>query len=157
VVSDPWRLPFPDAAFDVVLAVRLLAHVTAWRELLAEMARVAGRAVVVDFPVRGALHALAPALFGAKRRVEGNTRPYFDYHPDEIVQALAAQGFETAAVVRQFAMPMVVHRALRAPGLSRRMEALARASGITARTGSPVLLRAGRIAPASAGREETTR
>ena len=150
VAADPWRLPFAEGAFDVVIAVRLLAHVEAWQELLAEMARVARRGVAVDFPARGALHRLAPALFGAKRRLEGSTRPYFDYVPDEVTEALRATGLPAQRSARQFAWPMVLHRTLRAPALSRTLEALARALGLTARLGSPVLMLALRPADAKA-------
>ncbi len=140
VTADPWLLPFREQSFDVVVSVRLLAHVEAWRELLSEMARVARRGVAVDFPVRGALHRLAPALFATKKRLEGNTRPYFDYAPGEVADALAGAGLSQMRVVRQFAWPMVLHRRLGAPRLSRALEGLARGLGVTPRTGSPALM-----------------
>jgi SAM-dependent methyltransferase len=149
VTSDPWALPFADRRFDLVVALRLLAHVEAWRELLAELCRVANGLVLVDFPARGAVHRLAPALFGAKRKVEGNTRPYFAYAPAEVAEALARSGFEVAGAARQFAWPMALHRLLRAPGVSRRMEALAARIGSTARWGSPILCLARRAEPGS--------
>ena len=43
--ADLLALPFPDLAFDVVLAFRLLPHAERWRELLGEMCRLARRAV----------------------------------------------------------------------------------------------------------------
>jgi SAM-dependent methyltransferase len=146
VTSDPWALPFADRSFDLVVALRLLAHVEAWRELLAELCRVAGGLVLVDFPARGALQRLAPALFGAKRRLEGNTRPYFAYAPGEVGKALARSGFEVAGAARQFAWPMALHRLLGAPALSRQMEALAARIGSTTRWGSPILCLARRVA-----------
>jgi len=42
---DMLRLPFPDRHFDLVLAFRLLPHVERWRELIAEMCRVAEKAL----------------------------------------------------------------------------------------------------------------
>lgn len=151
VTSDPWALPFADRSFDLVVALRLLAHVEAWRELLAELCRVADGLVLVDFPARGALQRLAPALFGAKRKVEGNTRPYFAYAPAEVGEALAMSGFEVAGTARQFAWPMALHRLLGRPGLSRRMEALAARIGSTARWGSPILCLARRAAAPEPG------
>jgi SAM-dependent methyltransferase len=151
VTADSWALPFAARSFDLVVAVRLLAHVEAWRELLAELCRVAGRLVLVDFPARSALQRLAPVLFGAKRRVEGNTRPYFAYAPAEVGEAFTASGFEMAGLARQFAWPMALHRLLGAPGLSRRMEALAARTGSTARSGSPILCLARRRPGAAAG------
>ena len=43
VASSLWSLPFADRAFDLVIGIRLLAHVERWQALLSEMARVAGR------------------------------------------------------------------------------------------------------------------
>jgi len=69
-------LPWPDDAFDVVIAFRLLPHVEDWRGLVAEMARVARRAVVFDYPTRRSVNAVSGLLYGLKRGVEGNTRPF---------------------------------------------------------------------------------
>ncbi len=125
--------------------IRLLAHVEAWRELLVEMARVSRGLVLIDFPARGALNRLAPALFGAKLRLEGNTRPYFDYKLPEIEEAFQAAGFRAAGIAREFALPMVLHRVARAPALSRRLEGWAASAGLTKRMGSPVLFLGERI------------
>jgi len=40
ICGDAVRLPFPDACFDVVFCNSLLEHVSAWRAVLAEIARV---------------------------------------------------------------------------------------------------------------------
>ena len=47
---DMLHLPYPDKSFDVVLAFRLLPHVTRWQELVSEMCRVAKSFVIVDYP-----------------------------------------------------------------------------------------------------------
>lgn len=145
VVSDLWRLPFGDRSFDAVISVRLLAHVTRWRPLLEEMARVSGRWILVDFPARTAVHHLAPALFGAKRRIERSTRPYFDYEPEEMGRAFEALGFRVAGRLGQFVLPMVLHRALGRPGISRTLEGWGDRLGLCDRIGSPILLLAERI------------
>jgi SAM-dependent methyltransferase len=144
VSANLWALPFRDRSFDLVTGIRLLAHVVEWRELLAEMSRVSRRLVLVDFPVRGALHRLAPSLFGAKQKLEGNTRPYFDYAPGEVEAALGAAGLAPAGLAREFALPMVLHRGVRSPALSRGLESLASGLGLTRRIGSPILLLARR-------------
>ena len=56
--------PFPDRAFDAVLAFRLLPHVARWRELVSELGRLAGRAVLVDYPTTRSMNAVSKALFG---------------------------------------------------------------------------------------------
>jgi SAM-dependent methyltransferase len=144
-VSSPlWNLPFPDGSFDLVTGIRLLAHVERWQELLAEMARLARHAVLADFPPQGGANAATPLLFGLKRRLEGNTRPYFRYPPRQVAGALERLGFARVRAERQLFWPMVLHRAAARPALSRGAEALARAAGLTARCGGPVLMLAER-------------
>jgi len=144
VTSSLVGLPFADRSFDLVIAIRLLAHVEDWRGLLAELSRVSSGLVLVDFPIRGALHRAAPWLFGAKRRLEGNTRPYFDYTVGEVEAALRADGLEVLGVRRQFSLPMVLHRTLGMPAVSRVLEGIASVVGVTAAVGSPALLLAAR-------------
>jgi hypothetical protein len=61
-----------------------------------------------------------------------------------VTEAFAAAGFRVIARRKQFALPMVMHRALRCAPLSASIEALCRAVGLTALAGSPVILRAER-------------
>lgn len=144
VTSDLWRLPFRDRCFDLVIGIRLLAHVDDWRGLLSEMARVSSRLVLVDAPLKTPLHRLAPSLFDRKRAIEGNTRPYFDYLPEDVMDALRACGLHIAGQVRQYALPMVLHRKLASASLSRNFEAALSAVGVTPWLGSPGLFLATR-------------
>jgi 2-polyprenyl-3-methyl-5-hydroxy-6-metoxy-1,4-benzoquinol methylase len=137
-------LPWPDRAFDVVLAFRLLPHVTQWRELLAELCRVARSAVVVDYPTRRSVNVVSGALFAAKKRVEGNTRPFRVFSEREIDEAIAAAGYATTARRPEFALPMALHRALGLAVASRALEGATRILGVTAAFGSPVIRRAER-------------
>lgn len=140
VASNLWSLPFRDGAFDTVIAIRLMAHVERWRELLAEMARVARHRLLIDYPPRSGANVLEPLLFRVKRRLEGNTRPYFCYTEAELKGALHGLGFKRIEVERQFGVPMVVHRTLRRPDASRALERLSRSIGATRRYGGPALL-----------------
>ena len=143
--ADLLRLPFGARAFDVALAFRLLPHVARWRELVAELCRVASRAVIVDYPTRRSVNAVAAPLFGLKKKVEGDTRPFAVFADGEVEAAFAGQGFRVAERRPQFTVPMAVHRALRVAALSRGMERVARAAGVTSRLGSPVIVRADRL------------
>jgi SAM-dependent methyltransferase len=143
--GDLLRLPFEAGAFDVALAFRLLAHVERWRDLLAELCRVSGRAVIVDYPGRRSANAIASSLFAAKKRVEGDTRPFAVFADGDVDAAFAARGFAVRARRRQFAIPMAAHRALGLAPLSRAAEGLARAAGLAALAGSPVIARADRV------------
>jgi SAM-dependent methyltransferase len=138
--GDLLQAPFPDGAFDVALAFRLLAHVRRWEALVAELARVARHAVVVDYPSLRSVNALSGATFGWKKGVEGDTRPFRVFRESEIRTALAGGGLRPAARRPQFVLPMALHRALRLAPLSRTLEEAARSVGLTRALGSPVVL-----------------
>ena len=143
--ADLLHLPFEARAFDVALAFRLLPHVARWRELVAELCRVAARAVIVDYPSRRSANAAAASLFAAKKKVEGDTRPFAVFADAEVNAAFAAVGFLVLERRRQFAVPMAAHRALHMAPLSRAVEGVARISGLTDLVGSPVVAGAVRI------------
>ena len=145
--GDLLRLPFEDRAFDVALSYRLLPHVRCWQNLIAELARVARRAVVVDYPTARSVNAVSGALFGLKKKVEGNTRPFAVFKDAEIEHAFAARGFHAAERRPQFLFPMALHRALGSAALSRGLEGSASAFGLTRALGSPVILRLERDGP----------
>jgi len=141
LVGDLLSLPVPARSFDVVVAVRLISHVERWQPLVAEMCRVARHAVLIDYPSTRALNALTPLLFGVKKSLEGNTRGYTSFAPAVLERTFAANGFVHAVDVKQFLLPMALHRAARAAAPLRAAEALARAVGLTALAGSPVVAR----------------
>ncbi len=139
VVGNVVALPFPDRSFDVVMSFRLLPHCVAWPTLITELSRVARAAVIVDYPTSEGLNAIAPALFGAKKKLEGNTREWRMFRHDEIDAEFVRHGFVLKAREKQFFLPMVLHRALRCRGLSAALEAVCRGLGLTRRWGSPVI------------------
>jgi hypothetical protein len=147
IQGDLFALPFADRSFDLVTAVRLVSHVEAWQRLFAEMCRVAGKWVVIDYPSTAGLNALTPLLFGVKKGFEGNTRSYRSFSRREIESAFAANGFRRGRMRKQFFLPMVVHRALDSSAPVRLAESVSRAIGLTALGGSPVILRADRGGP----------
>jgi 2-polyprenyl-3-methyl-5-hydroxy-6-metoxy-1,4-benzoquinol methylase len=137
-------LPWPDRSFDVVVAFRLLPHVTAWSALTSELARVARHAVVFDYPTQRSVNVVSDAFFGAKKGLEGNTRPFRVFTEAEIDGAVQAAGLRTTARRPEFLLPMALHRALGSAPLSRAFEAPAAAFGLTSWLGSPVVRRAER-------------
>jgi SAM-dependent methyltransferase len=139
--GDLLALPFPDRAFDVCLSYRLLPHVERWETLVAELCRVARRAVVVDYPTRRSMNALGTLLYGLKRGVEGNTRPFTVFRDSQIERAFAAHGFHVTGRRPQFFFPMALHRALGSSALARGSEAAARVFGLRRSLGSPVIVR----------------
>src|SRR6185295_6018585 len=112
------------------------------------LARLARREVLVDYPTLRSVNALSAATFGLKKQVEGDTRPFRVFRDREVTDVLARQGFAVSGRRGQFLLPMALHRALRLAPLSRALEGAARACGLTRALGSPVILRAERIAGA---------
>lgn len=145
VVGNLVELPFPDRAFDVVLSFRLLPHCAVWPVLIRELCRVARTSVIVDYPTSEGLNAIAPALFGAKKKLEGNTRPWRMFRQAEVEAEFAKYGFVLGRRVPQFLLPMVLHRILKCPRLSAGLEAICRGLGLTRRWGSPVIAKMERI------------
>lgn len=135
------HLPFPDQSFDFVISVRLIMHSTAWPGLIGEMCRVARQAVVVDYPQAGGLNRLAPLLFGAKKKLEKNTRTWRNFTHEEVADVFTQRGFRAATRIGQFFFPMVLHRALQFRALSALLEGAARTIGLHHWCGSPVLAR----------------
>ncbi len=140
VVGDVIALPFADRSFDAAISFRLLTHCSRWPELVKELCRVARKSVVVDYPTSESLNMVAPALFGAKKRLEGNTRTWKLFRHEEVAEEFARHGFKPRSRTGQFFLPMVLHRALKMAPLSAGLEGVCRALGLTRAWGSPVII-----------------
>ncbi len=138
---DLLDLPYPDRSFDVVVSLRLLAHVERWHELVAELCRVASHAVILDFSDSRSFNQLYGPLFPWKKAIEGNTRTFHIFKPGEVAAEAARHGFGRPAERRQFFLPMVVHRTLKSGRFSRLSERVSSALGLTRWLGSPIVLR----------------
>lgn len=141
ITCDYLDLPFEDNRFDAVLAFRLLPHAHHWQRLIREMCRVAGKAVVFDYPDKRSANVLYGLLFGLKKRMEGNTRTYTLFTRKEISEELQANHFTVPVFRPEFFVPMVIHRQLGSPRISRSLEAVFRITGLTKLFGSPIILR----------------
>lgn len=144
-VGNILDLPYPDRSFDVVISYRLLPHVTRWQEFLAELARVARQAIVLDYPEVRSINYATPYLFEIKKNMEGNTRTYTCFKENDLLSVFKSHGFERAGRHAEFFFPMVLHRKLNAPQLSAAMEGISRAVGLTGWLGSPVILKLVRL------------
>ena len=137
--GDVLNLPFEDGSFDTVLCFRWLTHCGHRERMVEELCRVARRRVVVDYPVLAGVNRLAPALFGAKRKLEGNTRAFELFGDAEVEGWFAACGWRRASLAKQFCLPMALHRSGHARWLSAAAEGVCRGLGLTRRWGSPAI------------------
>jgi len=139
-VGNVVALPFADRSFDAVLCFRLLTHCTQWPRLVAELCRVTRGPVIADYPTNQSLNCIAPALFGAKKKIEKNTRTWRLFRHAEVRDAFQTNGFRMQARHGQFFLPMVLHRALKCRKLSVCLERVCRGLGLTRHWGSPVIV-----------------
>jgi SAM-dependent methyltransferase len=139
--GDLLEAPFPDRSFDVALSYRLLPHVRRWEALVAELGRLARVAVVIDYPTTRSVNAVAGRLFGLKRGVEGDTRPFTVFTDADVEAAFARRGFVPTGRRAQFLFPMALHRAAGSAALTRALEGAGAALGLRRAFGSPVVLR----------------
>ncbi|MBU1567917.1 MAG: class I SAM-dependent methyltransferase [Proteobacteria bacterium] len=145
LTCDSLSLPFEDRSFDVVMAFRLLPHVTRWRQIIAELCRVADKCVIVDYPDRRSTNIFYEQLFGMKKKLEGNTRPFTLFSRSEIAASVAGNNFAPPLFVPEFLLPMVVHRKVGNKALSTAVEACCRLTGLTQLFGSPIIFRSDRL------------
>ena len=129
VAGDLLAPSLPDRSFDVVLSYRLLPHVRPLARAGGELCRLARRAVVVDYPTRRSVNAVADVFFGLKKGVEGNTRPFTVFSRRRDRAAFAAHGFAPTGRRPQFFFPMALHRGLGSAGLARGLEGAASGAG----------------------------
>lgn len=134
-------LPFEDKSFDIVVAFRLLPHVSQWQNLLAEMCRVSRKAVLVDYPDVLSFNIVSEHLFHAKKAIEGNTRPFTCFRREEITTEFVKHGFTQPVLRPELFVPMALHRAINRVTISKALEYFSRVTGMTYLFGSPVILR----------------
>lgn len=146
-VGNVIQQPFPDHSFDAVLCFRLLTHCERWPKLIGELCRLTRGPVIADYPTSYSLNAIAPMLFGAKKRIERNTRHWRLFKHREIRDTFAAHGFKIVRNDGQFFLPMVLHRTLKSRTLSAACERVFAAIGWTALFGSPRVFEARQRTP----------
>ena len=142
--ADLLALAAADRSYDVVLSFRLLPHIAEWERLVGELCRVSASSVIIDYPSSRSVNVLAERLFAAKKKVEGDTREFTLFEPAHVARAFERHGFSVARECGQFVWPMALHRAAGSRTLSRLLESVPRAAGLTGPFGSPRILRADR-------------
>ncbi len=131
-ISPLDRLNFNDSEFDLVSGIRLMAHVKDWRFFLKEMLRVSSQGIVFDYARLYTLNYFSPLLFQIKKRIEGNTRPFYCQSKSCVKEELKKLGCTKINTDDQFAFPMGLHRLVAKPELSSRIEKIISSSGLGA-------------------------
>jgi ubiquinone/menaquinone biosynthesis C-methylase UbiE len=140
-VVDFLNLPYNDKSFGVVICYRFLPHVRHWQKFLAEIARVAERCVLLDYPEKHSLHYFSPHLVRIKRRLEGNPNPYTAFTDKQLMKEFRKYHFLNSEQYSEFFLPMVLHHKLKMVHVSEAVERPARQLGLTSKFGSPRILK----------------
>ncbi|HET9886610.1 MAG TPA: methyltransferase domain-containing protein [bacterium] len=133
------HLPAGDGTFDAVVTVRTMAHVDDPPVFLAECARVARRAIVLDYPSQRSVNRFADIFFAAKQSIEHDTRRYRSFADADVERWMAQAGFHRKRNVRQFFWPMAIHRLHKNSSAAAALEKVPQLVGLTTALGSPVL------------------
>ena len=141
IESSMFALPVADNAFPTVICIRLLTHCNQWQQLAAELCRVSGARIIIDYPSSRSLNALVSGkVFAFKKKLEGNTRTWRLFSRRELEETFSRHGFRCTREAKQFFLPMVLHRTLRCPRLSALLEGICRVTGLTHLWGSPAIM-----------------
>ncbi len=150
LLADIQALAFKDRAFTACVSSRALMHVPDWRRGLGELCRVTGDILTLDIPPTwssSGLDALRRRL--EDRRPGRSGHPYRTFTAREVTRELERHGFEILESHRAFFLPVAFHRRLERPALSRRLERMFSAVGLTRLLGAPLTLKARRRSPAA--------
>jgi 2-polyprenyl-3-methyl-5-hydroxy-6-metoxy-1,4-benzoquinol methylase len=113
-----------NAQYDLVIALRLVPHVLDEESLLFELSRLSKVGIIFDFASTKGLNALSKIAFKFKKKIEKNTRPYFNHSPAKIKALMATLGYRESSFKGQFVAPMGIHRALKNVSVSRLIEGM---------------------------------
>ena len=138
-IGDPLALPFNPRSFDLVTSFRILPHCDSWRELIRELCRVSSDSVVVDYPGFRSVNIFSSLLFGMKKKVEKNTRPFTLFWDSDVDAEFAMHGFYKERRIKQFFFPMVIYRMIGNGAIASVLEAIPKCIGLTALFGSPAI------------------
>ena len=133
------ELPYSDNSFDVVICYRILSHMESWEKLVAELVRVADKLVLVDYPCIRSVNFASRLLYGVKKGIEKNTRPFRCFHDRDVDHSFLQRGYARVFRRRQFFLPMALYRLIGNVAVSKLLYSVFRALGLIRVFGSPVI------------------
>lgn len=105
--ASAYDLPFDDESFDCVCALEVLEHLERPRDALAEMARVAKKAMLLSVP-REPLWRVAHLLAGRDVRQLGNTPGHVNHWSARVFRNFASEFGSVLGFERPFPWTIVV-------------------------------------------------
>jgi ubiquinone/menaquinone biosynthesis C-methylase UbiE len=140
LIGDVHRLDFDDRAFDVVMCLRVLMHAADWRQSVAELCRVAGRLVIIDYPSARSFALLQAIVRRVTHAIGVRTEPYRVFSDAVIAHELSKSQFRVRSVHRQFVLPIAAHKAIGSRRFTVWSRRLSDRLGLLRLVGTPVTL-----------------
>ncbi len=147
VICDVHAMCFKDRGPDCLVASRMLMHVADWKKAIAELCRVAKRAVIIDFPSVRSFSGLTRLFDRHGRILRGRAKTDRAFLVGTIGRELRTHGFQVVEIRREFFFPIALHRWIDRPRLSHIAERLCQRLGLAVCWGSPVIIKATRQLP----------
>src|SRR5262249_45631400 len=110
--GDAHAIQFSDRSFDVAVSLRVLMHTPDWRQVIAELCRVADQVVIFDYPGRWSFAAIQAAFRRVIQAFGARTEAYRVFSRREIARELTRHGYRIRSMHRQFVLPIAVHKAI---------------------------------------------
>jgi ubiquinone/menaquinone biosynthesis C-methylase UbiE len=143
-VGDAHHLAHPDGAFDLAISLRVLMHTPNWRQCIAELCRVSGKRVILDYPALGSAAALQAIARRVAQAAGARVEAYRVFTDAEIRRELDVHGFQITRMHRQFVLPIALHKQFGSRRWTTKVEGALASMGLLARAGSPVTILAER-------------
>ncbi|MBN1356541.1 methyltransferase domain-containing protein [bacterium] len=138
ICADAHHLPFPDGSFHAAVSLRMLMHVRDWERAVAEICRVSGKYLIVDFPPRSGFAGFAPVVHPVIRLFRSGYQPYRIFSIHLIKRKLESLGYRVIGIDRHLVLPFGLHRLIGSPAFTCKTETLLRRLGLTDILGAPV-------------------
>jgi 2-polyprenyl-3-methyl-5-hydroxy-6-metoxy-1,4-benzoquinol methylase len=143
-LGDAHALDFPSRSFDVAVSLRVLMHTPRWRQCIGELCRVAGHAVVFDYPSATSTALVQSLGRRTAHAFGGRTEPYRVFLDGQIRREIASHGYRITDIHRQFVLPIALHKAIGSRTFTERSERWLASVGLLRLFGSPVTVYAER-------------
>ena len=144
LLGDIQELSFQPRSFDGVVSSRVLMHLIDWKAALAQLCNICDGAIVIDFPSTYSLAAMGPLTRRILRLVGLKAQGYHSVTAGEVKRELEKNGFRVTHVYKCYFLHIGLHRLLRNPALSMKLEKLFGALGLRQLLGAPVVIGAER-------------
>ena len=140
ICSNLQNLALAPRQFPHVISYRIVSHMADWHGFIQELCRVSSNAVTIDFAATRSVNFFSELAFKLKHGQEQDTRRYNVIAEADIDQAFKTAGFSKEIRSPQFFFPMAIHRKLSLPVVSKLLEGAAKAIGLNALFGSPIIV-----------------